>query len=166
MRLQAKPAPKQKMPTKYPEFDYTRCCGLYASPISFQDGSGACHAYYLREMSYKHPVLYYLFYRWWVPMLLTPDERMVFDERKSDEWERPYWAEFSLHHPVQFMLLIVVCRAFQFFSKGGIKLLTAPVKLIRRLFERQGFGVPDREISGVDSPANVGLKNDACGSGT
>ena len=103
----------------------------------FREGSGVGHACYLTEMSFKHPIMYFCFYRWWIPTLLTPNERRAFDELyqwRHRDFYRPYWAEFSSHHPVQFLLLFIVFVLFQSF----IKLLTAPVKAVHRVFKVQG----------------------------
>jgi hypothetical protein len=87
----------------------------------FDAGSAYLHGRYMIEMSFKHPIMYMLWYRWWVPSLLHEDERKhlrhwMDRSRKCDY--RPYWAEFSMHHPIQFIVGLFLWRIFQ----GLIKL--------------------------------------------
>ena len=128
-----------EMPNKYPEYSYERSSDdLYTPLITFCDGCGARHADYLYEMSYRRPIMALLFYRWWIPTLLTPFDREIFNRRCRDSCQgdgRPYWVMFSLYHPVQFMLLLFVRRVFVFFKKLAVKLLAAPVKAMRWLFK-------------------------------
>ena len=101
----------------------------------FVEGSGLEHAHYLYEFSFKHPILCYLFYRWWLPTLLTPEDRERFYEAWYNhymvkELYRPYWAEFNYHHPVQFLLLFGLYSLFQF----AVMSLTRLVKPVYGFF--------------------------------
>jgi len=105
---------------------------------------------YLKAMSFKHPIMYILFYRWWIPMLLSPQEREYLNGKYQEYYEdhlyfeRPYWVEFSSHHPVQFFLLYLVWLT----CLGFVKLLTAPVKIVRRMFKGDVFqGVETTDVS-------------------
>jgi len=125
-----------KMPTKYPP-----CISpdLYVDTVQgaiqlrtftdegkplgyFSDGNGAEHAHYLYDLCFRHPIMYYLFYRWWVPSLLVPEERARFDEILYHMWRiqwiyTPHWAEFAKYHPVQFMLLLLGHRVWRLFRR-------------------------------------------------
>ena len=83
----------------------------------FDVGGAFAHADYMIQMSFKHPILYFLWYRWWAPSLLHESERKhlsfcIHDIRVYDY--RPYWAEFSLYHPLQFILFLFLFRLFSF----------------------------------------------------
>ena len=101
----------------------------------FDAGSAYLHGKYMIEMSFKHPIMYLLWYRWWVPSLLHEDERkrlrQWMDRSRRYDY-RPYWAEFSLYHPVQFLVGLFLWRILQ----GIVKLATLPVKIIGGLFKR------------------------------
>ena len=83
----------------------------------FNAGSAYAHALYMVQMSFKHPILYFLWYRWWIPSLLHDSERkhvsLCVREFRKGEY-RPYWAEFSLYHPFQFILWLFLFRLFSF----------------------------------------------------
>ena len=120
----------QMPPAKYPELDE-----IAGYTLPFYDGNGAEHAHYLIEMSFKRPIMYLLFYRWWVPGLLSAVERKRLEQYDFSMLRRSYWAEFSLYHPVQFMLLLFAHRAFQFCVKFLIKPLAAPVQKLHSWFQ-------------------------------
>jgi len=98
----------------------------------FRMGVAIMHAQYMIEMSRKHPIMYWLWYRWWVPSLLHEDER-----KRLDSWQKvllefkynPYWADFSMYHPVQFLVFLLLRNACKFFVNS----LTTPIKIIGRL---------------------------------
>ena len=101
---------------------------------SFQTGCAGMFAYYMIEMSIRHPIIYILWYRWWTPTLLHEEERVDLDEWIKicrTRYFRPYWVEFSIHHPILYLLYFVVVFLFQ----RIIKFLTAPVKMISRIFK-------------------------------
>ena len=96
----------------------------------FNAGSAYAHGRYMIEMSFKHPIMYILWFRWWIPYLLHKDERKMLREaiEFSRKYEyRPYWAEFALHHPVLFLVYLL----FQTF----IKFLSTPIKIIGGVFK-------------------------------
>jgi len=95
-------------------------------------GVALMHARYMIEMSRKHPVMYWLWYRWWIPSLLHEDERKRLDSwlKSLLEFEyNPYWADFSMYHPVQFLVFLLLRNSCQFF----VKYLTTPIEVIGRL---------------------------------
>jgi hypothetical protein len=122
----------------------------------FHCGSAYAHAHYLIKMSFRHPIMYFLWYRWWIPFLLQEDERNVLPQhiktlRKEDYG--PYWSEFSIHHPVQYLLFLLFILCFQFL----IQLLTTPVKIILRFcnFYRKNLTSPEYGIAGTDTTSEV-----------
>ena len=136
------------IPTKYPErtdntgADWT---DTFREGELFQVGSAKAHADYLIEMKAKHPIMYFLWFRWWIPSLLHDDERKQLDHyikicRKHRH--RSYWAEFAMYHPVQYLLYVLTVLFFQ----GFIKYLPTPVKVISRLFQSKVIGTRTREI--------------------
>jgi len=131
------------LPVKYLKPDLIQVNpGLYANPMSicspsgprFHEGSGFICAEFLREMSVRHPIMYLLFYRWWIPMQLSPEEREEFDRvREVNRYKyTAYWMEFALYHPVQFVLLRPIWIAFQ----PCVKLFAAPIEVVKRMFRR------------------------------
>ena len=128
-------------PTKYSEFhtygdamDQEQLHATSHRRKMFDLGSSFMHAYYLVEMSFRHPIMYFLFYRWWIPLFLLEEQKENFGERIKhirSTYFRPYWAEFSLRHPVQYCLFWIVFFLFEFI----VKLFTAPIKIIKR-FEK------------------------------
>jgi len=102
----------------------------------FQVGSARAHADYLIEMKARSPVMYFLWYRWWIPSLLHEEERVQLEDYLNccrRIRHRSYWAAFSLHHPVLFLLYFL----FIFFFQITVKFLTAPIKVIGRFFKSQ-----------------------------
>jgi hypothetical protein len=101
--------------------------------VLFQEGSAYMHAPYLLEMKAKHPIMYWLWYRWWIPSLLQPDEReqlkcsLVYYRRFKF---RPYWADFALYHPVQFLVYLLLVHTIQSTSNICKKLFSTPVQIV------------------------------------
>ena len=133
------------IPTKYPKSNHNE--GHYGmewkAGEQFSTGDAWRHACYLVEMKASHPIMYFLWFRWWIPTLLHEDEREKLDHYVkvcSQTTYRSFWAEFSMHHPVQFLLYYLAVFLFQ----RLIKFLTAPVKMINRTVKPQstknGFG--------------------------
>jgi hypothetical protein len=90
---------------------------------AFYMGSGYAHARYLADMMFRHPVMYYLWYRWWIPSLLQEEERTIL-YNQIDVCRvnyRPYWIEFSLYHPVLFFLWVLAFQVFVKFPTFAIK---------------------------------------------
>jgi len=104
----------------------------------FQNGSAYAHVRYMIEMSRRHPVLYWIWYRWWIPSLLHEDER-----KRLDHWRtlclkyefRPYWADFALYHPVQFLMFLLLWRTLRIklIIEFPVKLFTIAIKKIGRI---------------------------------
>jgi len=123
-------------PTKYPRFHTFIDAeeGLHDGNLArtlFDMGSAYLHAYYMVEISFRHPVMYFLFYRWWIPFFLHKEEQKKVDKfirYIRSVYFRPYWAEFALYHPVQYCLFWIVLSLFEFI----IKLFAVPVKIIKR----------------------------------
>ena len=108
---------------KYPKSPETTYASGKTNRDYFDQGYPGVHAKYLVEMSFKHPVMYFMFYRWFIPLTLHKNDRqglteMVRHYRKYDYL--PFWAEFSQYHPVLGMLYLI----FQ----GFICILTRPVQ--------------------------------------
>ena len=96
----------------------------------FEAGTARMHAKYMIEMSFRYPIMYLLWYRWWIPSLLHEDERKRLSEwiDYSRKYEyRPYWAEFSAHHPILFVWVLFILIV--------VKFLSAPIKIIGRCFK-------------------------------
>jgi hypothetical protein len=123
------------IPTKYPKrpegsSDRTHSED-YADDLNgdvrkvFDKGSAYKHAQYMVEMSFRHPIMYVLWYMWAIPLLLDEDEKPFLHKwikYHRTRAFRPYWAEFALYHPVLFCLYWIGGIFFQFL----IKLLTTP----------------------------------------
>ena len=90
-------------------------------------------AEYMGEMRFRHPIMYYLWYRWWlmrlVPPKCVPYVKKSMCERNINGRYRVYWAAFALHHPVLFFLWTVFRVVFQFV----VKLFTLPIKVVLAL---------------------------------
>jgi len=124
-------------PKKYPEFhcwhgDERACfCNGIGLRDMFESGGARVHAQYMYEMSIRHPVMYFLFYRWWLFMFLHEDQKNNIAECIKyirDNHSRPYWAEFALYHPVLYCLFWFIISIFEFV----VKLFTSPIKIIKR----------------------------------
>ena len=68
-------------PAKYSEFhhfvdveEHHFQSGIYIREM-FDSGIAIVHAHYMVEMSFRHPVMYFLFYRWWVLWFLHENQR-------------------------------------------------------------------------------------------
>ena len=101
----------------------------------FRCGSAIQHMRYLAEMSRRHPIMYWLWFRWWIPTLLHEDERKRLNDFCIDHEFRPYWADFALYRPVQFLVFLFLRRCVQTFAKIYVKLLSAPIKAISRILK-------------------------------
>lgn len=98
----------------------------------FEQGHPAAYAKYVVEMSFRHPIMYLLLYRWWTRSLLHEEDRQTFDRllvHYRGETFSPYWTKFSLYHPVQFAIFLFFDRLFQL----CVKVLTAFIKPINRI---------------------------------
>ena len=101
--------------------------------VLFQEGSAEVHAPYLLEMKAKHPIMYWLWYRWWIPSLLQPDERkqlkcsLVYYRKYKF---RPYWADFALYHPVQFLVYLLLVYTVTLIAKFCKKLFATPIQIV------------------------------------
>jgi hypothetical protein len=88
----------------------------------FRCGCAHKHARYLIEMSRRHPVMYWIWYRWWIPSLLHEDEHEKLDHAmkycKKFEF-RSYWADFALYHPVQFLVFLLLAKTWRAMTKSG-----------------------------------------------
>jgi len=100
--------------------------GEYSAGHKFRCGSAFRHVKYLIEMSRRHPIMYWIWYRWWIPSLLHADERKKLDNFTLEHEFRPYWADFALYHPVQFLVFLFLRQVFQAF----VKPLTSFVKIV------------------------------------
>jgi len=125
------------IPTKYLKSDKARngwgCYHSHDDGEAFRHGSAKLHADYLTEMKARHPIMYFCWYRWWIPTLLHEDERKDLDHYMHvcrQYRHRPFWAEFSMFHPVQYLLFFLSALLFQ----SAIKCLTAPIKVFKRVF--------------------------------
>jgi hypothetical protein len=82
-------------------------------------------AKYMVELKLRHPVMYCLFYRWWIPSLLPKNARKLLPYAIHATQQinfLPFWAEFAKYHPVLF--------AFVFFFQFVVQFLTTPIKTI------------------------------------
>ena len=129
-------------PTKFPKcphvsgvesyqadkYDFRKCC-------MFNEGYITLHARYLIEMSFKHPIMYVLWYRWWIVSLIHKDDRTGFELRLKTyrSYYRPYWAEFSSHHPIQYVIFLLLHLLV---LQTAVKLLTSLVKIVSRFLEQ------------------------------
>jgi hypothetical protein len=115
---------------KYPKrpvdkYDDLECgqWSYYDDPVigrRFRCGSASAHAQYLIEMSRQHPIMYWIWYRWWLPLLLHEDEYVYLSgyvKRFVREKYRPYWADFALYHPIQFVVFLFLRYAFHAIKK-------------------------------------------------
>jgi len=85
---------------------------------------------YMLDFSTKHPVFYWLFYRWWL-MRAVPKELRPFIPRlirlKREQFQYRLDHEFALKHPLLFLTKLVTYSLF----KIGVKTLTASVKVLQ-----------------------------------
>jgi len=102
--------------------------------VLFREGSAMMHAKYLVEMEARHPIMYWCWYRWWISFLLQPNER-----KYLAGWMKyyrqykfsPYWADFALYHPVQFLVfLFLFTYTMQPIIKVGMKLFLTAIQVI------------------------------------
>ena len=96
------------------------------------------YADYLADFSFRHPVMWFLFYRWWF-LLAMPKElrapliRLVRSRTQNKSYIRPYrWQVVLLHNPVLFLVWIVLFSGFKFL----VKFLTSSSRVIR-VFRRR-----------------------------
>ena len=112
---------------------------IYNAGCKFRCGSAYEHAGYLIEMSRRHPIMYWIWYRWWVPLLLHKDERQRLDghvESRQRFGFRPYWADFALYHPVQFLVFLLLrSPCLWILNQPVVVSLTAPIKIIGRVLK-------------------------------
>ncbi len=121
------------IPEKYEELEQNKSANYpneYGERELFDHVVAYQHAKYLVDMSFRYPILYLLWFRWWVPSLLRePERKREIRERRLHRarYCLPYWAEFSLYHPILFLVWL--------FFERLIKFLARPIKVIRRLFK-------------------------------
>jgi hypothetical protein len=98
----------------------------------FWKGSSYAHAAYLVDMRLKHPILYFLWYRWWVMWLLHEDELRSLTEHMQYIHQKKYnptWVYFSGEHPVLFLFYLL----FHFTFQTMVKFFSTPRKIVNRL---------------------------------
>ena len=88
---------------------------------------------YMIEMSFRHPIMYFLWYRWWIPTLMSEEYRKDFPTYMKNRREIyvSYWAGFAQYHPVLFLWYALPVLFFQ----GTIKFFSASIKVIGRFFK-------------------------------
>lgn len=86
---------------------------------------------YMFEMSQKHPIMYLLWYRWWLPTLLTDWSREYIAEAGEDlqyNYNYPvWWTGFAMYHPLQFVVLYLL---FVFVFQPCKKSLSRFIKVV------------------------------------
>ena len=84
----------------------------------FDSGIAIVHAHYMVEMCFRHPVMYFLFYRWWMLWFLHENERKYIGKYiKRIRAERlPCWAEFALYHPIMTRKHLFLKNLFCYYS--------------------------------------------------
>ena len=95
----------------------------------FQDKLGvAAYAEYMVDFRLRHPILYYLGYRWWLMRTIPPESRQLVKIvlRVYGGREAQTWAVFAKYHPVMYLFGLLLLFIFQ----PLVKLFTAPVKII------------------------------------
>jgi hypothetical protein len=82
------------------------------------------YAAYIAEFRLKHPVLYFMGYKWYFYWSAPRSIRKYLPKLivSHTGGHETYWASFAMQHPVLFLLL----SGFQFFKKN----LTAPIKKV------------------------------------
>ena len=106
----------------------------------FRCGSAYAHAGYLIEMSRRHPIMYWLWYRWWIPSLLHEDERKKLVQRIESRLRvdyRPYWADFALYHPIQFLMYLLLRWHVKQMTKLYVKLLSTAIQVVRVMISKR-----------------------------
>ena len=116
------------VPIKYPKES-----SLYIFPHGHPNGMTHTLAKQMLTLWYSHPIIYLLWYRWWIPSLLHEDDREnLIYILGGDQITAPYWVEFSKFHPVQFVaILLLIIRPYQIV----VKCFTTIVKKVNRIFK-------------------------------
>lgn len=92
------------------------------------------YAAYISAFRLRHPIMYFLWYRWWLFRFTSPELRQHLAESTHD-WKRPfycftgprnYWAAFAMYHPVVFLVRLLWLTCYQFF----VQLFSAPVESV------------------------------------
>ena len=106
------------------------------NPCTFAEGQNEiygrlqCYYYaeYLWEFRAKHPIMYYLWYRWWF-MQFVPSREVPYVKDHMRTYKGKHntvYATLEMYHPVLFFKWLFLCLLFQFV----VKFFTAPVKVI------------------------------------
>jgi len=103
------------------------------------DRSEFCVSYakYMVDFSIRHPIMYFLFYRWWLFYSMRGESREQLT-KWIKHWRTCYphvghfrmsfWAAFALYHPVLVLLWIMFRSVLQFAEN----FVTAPCKAVYR----------------------------------
>ena len=88
---------------------------------------------YMQDMWLRHPIMYILFYRWWLLYSLPVHIRwfLVLPSAMTGRYSNfmPQWATFALYHPILFVFWLLFYSGFQLV----VKCLTAPIQIFRAL---------------------------------
>jgi len=86
------------------------------------------YARYLREFYIRHPLMWFLFYRWWFLWAAPKEMRPgLLQHIRTDHADAPFWKDFVSHHPVLFILWLAVRTLFQLF----VNIQAASLKILR-----------------------------------
>jgi len=98
--------------------------------FAISDTAGSA-ADFMVKMSVKHPVAFYLWYRWWIPLLVSVEERKKipreFCLRSSSEYGGAYWRDFALCHPFLVLWVLLFQSVIQYLTTS-VKMLVWRVK--------------------------------------
>ena len=83
----------------------------------FDAGAAKTYARWMVELSFKRPLAYFLWYRWYIPMRLTPAAREELPhiiKYLREGHYLPFWAECAHYHPIltAIYLLFQSCVSF------------------------------------------------------
>ena len=129
------------------------------NPLAFGEGQHEiyyrlqCYNYghYLWEFRARHPIMYYLWYRWWF-MRFVPAREVSLVKGAIRDYKGKHGtprATFAMYHPILFFVWLVLCFLFQL----AVKALTAPVKVIRALKVGGGETATVDELRGEEKLA-------------
>ena len=107
--------------------------GLDAACAFLEQSHNIKYMRYMAEFSIRHPILYILWYKWWLMYSMPKEMRKHLPTVLRCERRRlrhPLWAEFAMHNPLLFLLWLIMYTSFQI----TVKVVTAPCKVAVRLF--------------------------------
>ena len=73
-----------------------------------------CYIEYMCDFRYRHPVMFWLFYRWWFLLSVEkPLRPYLIKEMKARRSPKFPWHVYAIYHPVLFLMWLAMYTVFQ-----------------------------------------------------